>query len=114
MNAETETKRAPVQRLKGGIPWDMHMRAYAVYAKRHGEQKAMIEGWCRGGFAISELDMFIPGWRDELERIKNVRLVKDPSQPRHSDYLMRVPALSPSLKGNYVFDKPKRFDRLRT
>lgn len=87
-------KRAPVQRLKGGIPWDMHMRAYAVYAKRYGEQKALVEGWCRGGFATNELDMFIPGWKQELEQRDGVRLVRDPSFPKHSEYLMPVAILS--------------------
>lgn len=82
------SERAPVQRLKGGIPWSMHMRAYAVYAKRHGEQKALIEGGCRGGFAVGELDMFIPGWREEFELIENARLVRDPSFPKHQEYLM--------------------------
>lgn len=70
-------KRAPVQRLSGGIPWDMHLRAYEAYARRWGAQPAMIdlEGrGCRGGFAVEELDEFIPGWRDELERRENVRL----------------------------------------
>lgn len=59
-------KRAPVQGYAGGIPWDMHLRAYDVYCKRWSPQKALIEGGCRGGFSTGELDMFIPGWRDEL------------------------------------------------
>ena len=63
-----EGKKAPVQGYVPGIPWDMHMEAYAAYCKKYGEQKALIEGWCRGGFGDSELDMFIPGWRDELKR----------------------------------------------
>lgn len=44
----------------------MHLRAYDVYCKRYGPQKAMIKGWCRGGFRTGELDMFIPGWRGEI------------------------------------------------
>lgn len=63
-----EGKKAPVQGYTPGIPWDMHMEAYAAYCKKYGEQKAMIEGWCRGGFGASELDMFIPGWREEIKR----------------------------------------------
>lgn len=59
-------KRAPVQGFAGGIPWDMHLRAYDVYCKRWSPQKALIEGGCRGGFSTGELDMFIPGWREEL------------------------------------------------
>lgn len=59
-------KKAPVQGFTGGIPWDMHLRAYDVYCKRYSAQKALIEGGCRGGFGTGELDMFIPGWREEL------------------------------------------------
>lgn len=71
-------KRAPVQRLTGGIPWDMHLRAYDAYSKRWGAQPAMIdlEGrGCRGGFSVDELDDFIPGWRAELEQREGVTLV---------------------------------------
>ncbi len=57
---------APVQGYAAGIPWDMHLRAYDAYCKRFGRQEALIQGGCRGGFGDTELDMFIPGWRDEL------------------------------------------------
>lgn len=75
----TSEKRAPVQRLSGGIPWDMHLRAYEAYSKRWGQQPALIdlEGrGCRGGFAFEELDDFIPGWRQELEQRENVKLTE--------------------------------------
>ena len=73
-------KRPPVQRLAGGIPWDMHLRAYAVYSKQWSPQPALIdlEGRnCRGGFCTSELDDFIPGWRAELEQRENVKLIAE-------------------------------------
>lgn len=66
--AKTE-KRAPVQGYPGGIPWEIHLEAYAVYCKRWGPQQALIdlEGRnCRGGFSTGELDDFIPGWRDRV------------------------------------------------
>jgi hypothetical protein len=66
-------KIAPVQGYQPGIPWSMHLRAYAEYCKRYGPQKAMIEGWCRGGFGAEELDMFIPGWRDEVSVLKQLK-----------------------------------------
>ena len=59
-------KRAPVQGFSAGIPWAMHLRAYEYYCKKWRPQQALIEGGCRGGFGTSELDEFIPGWRDEL------------------------------------------------
>lgn len=64
-------KIAPVQGYPPGIPWEMHLRAYAKYCERCGHQKALIdlEGRnCRGGFHVGELDQFIPGWREELQK----------------------------------------------
>lgn len=93
-------RRAPVQRLAGGIPWDMHLRAYAAYSKRWGPQAAMIdlEGRnCRGGFATDELDEFIPGWREELEQRESVKLVPDTRFPHHMRHLRPDPQPS---KGN--------------
>lgn len=60
---------APVQGFPRGIPWEMHMRAYDAYVAKYREQTALINLYgrgCRGGFDTGELDMFIPGWRDEL------------------------------------------------
>lgn len=62
-------KRAPVQGLTGGIPWSLHLEAYAVYSKKWAPQPAMIdlEGrGCRGGFSTGELDEFIPDWRERI------------------------------------------------
>jgi len=59
-------KTAPVQGYAAGIPWEMHLEAYAAYSKKWSPQPALIEGWCRGGFHTGELDEFIPGWRDRL------------------------------------------------
>lgn len=70
-------KRAPVQGLAGGIPWSMHLKAYEAYCKKYGAQQALIdlEGrGCRGGFGTEELDMFIPGWRDELAELTKMRV----------------------------------------
>lgn len=66
--AETEKpKTAPLQGWGEPIPWSLHMRAYEQYVKRHGHQKALVQGHCRGGFHVEELDEWIPGWRDELD-----------------------------------------------
>jgi hypothetical protein len=70
--SDQNEKRAPVQGWHGGIPWEMHLRAYEVYCKKYGPQPAMVdlEGrGCRGGFHADELDAWIPGWRDELSTI---------------------------------------------
>jgi len=35
------------------------MRAYEVYCHVFGEQKALVTGWCRGGFGLGELTAFL-------------------------------------------------------
>jgi hypothetical protein len=62
-------KRAPVQKYPEGIPWELHLEAYAAYCKRWSPQPALIEGWCRGGFSMEELDGFVPGWRNKVSEI---------------------------------------------
>ena len=67
-----EQKTAPVQGFIAGIPWEMHLRAYDAYCLEFREQPALIdlEGKnCRGGFGTSELDRYIPNWRDELSTL---------------------------------------------
>jgi hypothetical protein len=66
-------KRAPVQGYTPGIPWSLHLEAYDAYRKRYGSQQALIEGGCRGGFGVGELDMFIPGWRDKVSEIGRLK-----------------------------------------
>ncbi len=73
MGIAYEDKRAPVQGFHGGIPWVLHMEAYAAYSKKWAPQKAMIEGGCRGGFSIGELDKFIPGWRERISEWTKMR-----------------------------------------
>lgn len=76
LTAQAE-KVAPVQGYASGIPWSMHLRAYDAYCKRNGCQSAMVTGGCRGGFHTSELDQFIPGWRDELSQVAKLTAERD-------------------------------------
>ena len=70
---EPERKMAPVQGWPQGIPWSLHLEAYAAYCKKWSPQPALIEGWCRGGFGTKELDEFIPGWRERSSEIVQLR-----------------------------------------
>lgn len=41
------------------LPDYVTLRAYEVYRHVHGEQRAMIEGSCRGGFGVGEVVAFL-------------------------------------------------------
>lgn len=41
------------------VPQVVTLSAYEVYKEVYGEQKAMIEGHCRGGFSTGELIAFL-------------------------------------------------------
>jgi hypothetical protein len=69
-------KVAPVQGYAPGIPWSIHLEAYAAYSKKWSPQPALIdlEGRnCRGGFGTGELDDFVPGWRERVSEIHLLR-----------------------------------------
>lgn len=48
-----------VDRKGGKINQAVTLAAYEVYKSLYGEQKALITGWCRGGFGTGELIAFL-------------------------------------------------------
>lgn len=73
----TQPARAPVQGWSAGIPWSLHLEAYAAYCAKYSAQPALIdlEGrGCRGGFHTGELDVFVPGWRERASEIQRLRI----------------------------------------
>ncbi len=63
--AAAERQIFPIQggdthgRGQGAVCKAIYMRAYEVYCHVYGEQKALIEGGCRGGFGKGELVAFL-------------------------------------------------------
>lgn len=58
----------------GKVGAEVVLRAYEVYVHCYGEQRAMIEGGCRGGFGAGELVAMLYArtfpkqeWRDRME-----------------------------------------------
>ncbi|RWB40455.1 MAG: hypothetical protein EOQ44_25270 [Mesorhizobium sp.] len=43
----------------GKAPQAVTLKAYEIYRHIYGEQKALIEGGCRGGFSTGELIAFL-------------------------------------------------------
>lgn len=64
------------------IPRSVYIRAYEVYCGVFGEQQAMIEGGCRGGFDVIEVVAFLYArsfpkaeWRDRInETLEGMKL----------------------------------------
>ena len=79
----TDIETAPLQakhhmhyvtRIPSRIPRALHLRAYEVYRHVYGEQLALRDGHCRGGFGTKELVAFLYArsfpqreWTDRME-----------------------------------------------
>lgn len=73
---EHRSKTAPVQGYPGGIPWPIHLEAYEAYCRKWSAQPALInlpDRGCRGGFSVGELDDLVPGWRDRVTELGQLR-----------------------------------------
>ena len=60
----------PIQAERGAephpmkVPWHIAELAYSVYAAKYGQEQSLERMAERGGFAPSEMDMFLPDWRE--------------------------------------------------
>lgn len=80
-----EVKTHPVQTVghyhgkkQAKAPQVVTLKAYEVYCHLYGEQKALIEGWCRGGFGAGELITYLYAssfpkseWRQRVDEAMN-------------------------------------------
>lgn len=70
--AHTET--FPIQSERGAaahplrVPWEVAELAYSMYTGRHGKGQSLERLAERGGFAPSEMDEFVPDWRERCEK----------------------------------------------
>jgi len=51
------------------IPWEVAEYAYSVYSSKYGRSQSLERLRERGGFHASELDDFVPDWRERASRI---------------------------------------------
>jgi len=69
----------PIQRENGAkvhplkIPWSLAEKAYSVYSAEYGTSQSLARLAERGGFGPSEMDTFVPGWREEASEISELR-----------------------------------------
>lgn len=61
---------------KSEVPTAVALAAYEVYCEMYGEQAALIEGGCRGGFSVGETIAFLYArsfpraeWRDRANEV---------------------------------------------
>jgi hypothetical protein len=68
LQPDRKAKPGPVN-----IPWSVAEKAYGVYALRFGKDQSLARLAERQGFSWSEMDMFLPGWREECSEIDTLR-----------------------------------------
>jgi hypothetical protein len=68
LQPDRKAKPGPVN-----IPWSVAEKAYGVYALRFGKDQSIERLAERQGFSWSEMDMFLPGWREECSEIDALR-----------------------------------------
>lgn len=75
----SDERMFPIQQERGAapyptrIPWSVADRAYSVYSAKYGRSQSLERLAERGGFAPSEMDMFLPGWREEASECVRLR-----------------------------------------
>ena len=68
LQPDRKSKPGPVN-----IPWSVAEKAYGAYALRFGKGQSLERIAERHGFSWSEMDMFLPGWREECSEIDALR-----------------------------------------
>lgn len=87
---QSSVKMFPIQSERGAkahptkIPWAIADLAYSVYSAKYGKEQSLERLAQRGGFGPSEMDMFLPNWRelcsqqpDVSELEKQIELERD-------------------------------------
>jgi hypothetical protein len=72
----TRSDREPPS-LVARIPRSVAERAWVSYARRYGRDQSLDRICERGGFGAGELDMFAPGWREEVSELAILRRDRD-------------------------------------
>ncbi len=71
------------------VPWSVAERAYGAYSARFGKDQSLERLAERGGFGAGEMDMFAPGWRDEVSELARLRTLviefRERFEPFHQD-----------------------------
>ena len=52
------------------VPWSIAELAYSVYVRHGGGDQSLERLAERGGFGASEMDMFLPDWRERVAALR--------------------------------------------
>ena len=81
--ATVSERMFPIQRERGAkphptqIPWSLAELAYSVYSARYGTSQSLERLAERHGFGPSEMDDFLPDWRERCDEIRTLRDERD-------------------------------------
>ena len=64
-------RRFPIQQY-GTIPWCVAEEAYRVYLARYHSGQSLEQLAARGGFGVEEMGMFLPDWRERVEKTEGL------------------------------------------
>lgn len=74
-NPPSQEPTFPIQCKRGAkahplrVPWAIAELAYSVYAGENGTQQSLADLAARGGFGPSEMDVFLPDWREQCSAL---------------------------------------------
>lgn len=72
------------------IPWSVAERAYVTYSARHGFSQSLERLGERGGLSAGELDVYAPGWREEVSEIALLRAALSTAQQAAEEAASRL------------------------
>lgn len=76
----TKVKPGPLS-----VPWPVAEKAWAAYAQQYGTGQSVERLAERGGFDWCEMDMFHPGWREEVDPFRRLEAERDEWRQRWQD-----------------------------
>lgn len=73
------SKLFPIQRTSRDpypmkIPWEVAELVYSQYAAKYGTDQSLEQLAERGGFWPTEMDMFLPDWRERCSELEKLRI----------------------------------------
>jgi hypothetical protein len=82
------------------IPWNVAELAYSVYRSKYGSSQSLERLAERGGFYPSEMDEFLPDWRERSSEEERLRRERDIA----TEALVGMDVIERGTRGGYAGD----------